>query len=137
MEKFLVKFDESKAGTNVTVIAEIEKSKDSLILNSKGNSLWSVLSIEKPELQMISQQLEDVPKPMTAILTLHQTEPHAYFTGTLDIFELQEEREFRTFLSISLFSASLGILLLLFLNKLKHLAHGADVPENQQENTPS
>jgi POT family proton-dependent oligopeptide transporter len=137
LEKYLVKFDESKAGTNVTVIAEIEKSKDSLILNSKGNSLWSVLSIGKQELQMISQQLEDVPKPMTAILTLHQTEPHAFFTGTLDIFELQEEREFRTFLSISLFSASLGILLLLFLNKLKHLAHGADVPENQQENTPS
>lgn len=52
--------------------------------------------------------------------------------------EQQSEREYKTFLWLTIFTVSFGLLLILFLNKLKKLTHGAeDKPDEsipEQEN---
>jgi hypothetical protein len=48
------------------------------------------------------------------------------------IDEEQSEQEYNTFLGLTLFTAAFGILLLLFLKKLKKLTHGAEDKEGTQ-----
>lgn len=131
LEGLEAEFSGSEVGTSATLIAEIKKSSDSLRLSSKGTSLKPFLSLKQADLKVLDEQLDVFPQPMTAVLNLYQAESESQFIGTLEVFELQERREFRTFLSIFLFSCTFGILLLLFLRKLKRLAHGADVADGQ------
>jgi POT family proton-dependent oligopeptide transporter len=56
------------------------------------------------------------------------------YVGDVEVFEEQDEREFWTFISIFIFTAAFGILLILFLKKLKKLTHGAeDVAVDSEE----
>lgn len=48
------------------------------------------------------------------------------YTGTLEVFDMQNKREFKTFVYIFLLTLVFGILLLIFLKKLKKLTHGAE-----------
>lgn len=48
------------------------------------------------------------------------------YEGQLEVFEWQNEQEFRTFVGIFIFTAAFGVLLLLFLKRLKKLTHGAE-----------
>ncbi len=48
------------------------------------------------------------------------------YEGQLEVFEWQNEQEYRTFVGIFIFTAAFGILLLLFLKRLKKLTHGAE-----------
>ncbi len=51
------------------------------------------------------------------------------YSGEVDIFEVSNKRELRTFLFITLFTALFGLLLIIFLKKLKKLTHGAEEAE--------
>lgn len=51
---------------------------------------------------------------------------YASFSGNIEVFEVQDNNEFRTFVMIFVFTGAFGLLLLIFLNKLKKLAHGAE-----------
>jgi POT family proton-dependent oligopeptide transporter len=48
------------------------------------------------------------------------------YQGQLEVFELQNQQEYKTFVGIFIFTAAFGILLLLFLKRLKKLTHGAE-----------
>jgi POT family proton-dependent oligopeptide transporter len=48
------------------------------------------------------------------------------YEGQLEVFEWQNEQEYRTFVGIFIFTAAFGILLLVFLKRLKKLTHGAE-----------
>ena len=51
------------------------------------------------------------------------------YSGTLEIFEVQNQREFKTFLFITALTVIFGLLIILFLKKLKALTHGAEEVE--------
>lgn len=51
---------------------------------------------------------------------------YAAFGGRIEVFEVQDNNEFRTFVMIFILTGAFGLLLLLFLRKLKKLAHGAE-----------
>lgn len=48
------------------------------------------------------------------------------YEGELEVFEWQNSQEYRTFIGIFIFTAAFGVLLLLFLKRLKKLTHGAE-----------
>jgi POT family proton-dependent oligopeptide transporter len=49
-----------------------------------------------------------------------------YYEGEIEVFEYQDDKELKTFIGIFLFTAAFGILLLIFLKRLKKLTHGAE-----------
>jgi len=53
------------------------------------------------------------------------------YKGDLAVFEIVNNRELRTFIIITLFTAAFGLLLTVFLKKLKKLTHG--VEENERD----
>ena len=48
------------------------------------------------------------------------------YSGVIEVFEVQNKREFNTFLFITGLTVAFGLLILLFLKKLKVLTHGAE-----------
>lgn len=48
------------------------------------------------------------------------------YSGEIELFELQNEQEYKTFVGIFIFTAAFGVLLLLFFKRLKKLTHGAE-----------
>lgn len=57
------------------------------------------------------------------------------YSGTVEIFEVQNQREFKTFLFITALTVVFGILIILFLKKLKALTHGAEEIEMDADET--
>ena len=51
---------------------------------------------------------------------------YSEYRGRIEVFEVQDNNEFRTFVMIFVFTGAFGLLLLIFLGKLKKLAHGAE-----------
>lgn len=51
------------------------------------------------------------------------------YKGEIVLFEASNERELRTFIMITIFTGAFGLLLILFLKKLKKLTHGAEEAE--------
>jgi POT family proton-dependent oligopeptide transporter len=48
------------------------------------------------------------------------------YSGEIELFELQNQQEYKTFVGIFIFTAAFGVLLLLFFKRLKKLTHGAE-----------
>ena len=48
------------------------------------------------------------------------------YSGVLEVYEVQNQREFKTFLFITALTVVFGLLIILFLKKLKALTHGAE-----------
>jgi len=60
------------------------------------------------------------------------------YRGEIVLFEASNERELRTFIMITIFTGAFGVLLILFLRKLKKLTHGVeeaerDMSESEEE----
>jgi len=53
----------------------------------------------------------------------------ANYKGEVVLFEASNKRELRTFIMITLFTAAFGLLLIIFLKKLKKLTHGVEEAE--------
>ncbi len=51
---------------------------------------------------------------------------YVLYSGSVEVFEVQNKIEFRTFMMIFAFTGAFGILLLLFMKRLKKLTHGAE-----------
>ncbi|KAB2805472.1 peptide MFS transporter [Phaeocystidibacter luteus] len=53
------------------------------------------------------------------------------YSGDIAVFQAVNERELRTFISITIFTIAFSILLILFLKKLKKLTHGVEEAERE------
>lgn len=65
-------------------------------------------------------------KPYHAKITFMLDEDDNIYKGRLIIDEIQNEQEFRTFIGILIFTLLAGLILLVFLKKLKALTHNAE-----------
>lgn len=57
------------------------------------------------------------------------------YSGVVEIFEVQNQREFKTFLFITALTVLFGLLIILFLKRLKALTHGAEELEIDADET--
>lgn len=114
---------------------------DHIVLDNKGVNVMDQFDLTSKDEEHLKEYLtsdEDI-KDYTVILRFGYdetktesvrsgAEPVDYkaYAGNVEVFEVQNRIELRTFLMIFAFTAAFGILLLLFLKRLKKLTHGAE-----------
>ena len=106
-----------KDGKNYDELLQLDSAKQSLL-----QSRYTQVEEEQP---IATARFVDVPASDLG----PDEEPR--YNVELTVFQLANSREFRTYLIIFGFTAAFGILLLIFLRKLKQLTHGAE--EQQQD----
>lgn len=125
-------------GENFNISPEMTSQNGSLALKGENKDYSELLSLEsgkENELLNRMQGVEEGEKP-TAMLRFVKIPPNELedpnvpkYKVDMSVFQLESQREFRTFLLIFAFTAAFSILLLLFLRKLKKLTHGAEEME--------
>ncbi len=124
------------------LVGKAKVENGNIVATANGKDLFSLIKIEEnsgiENLKNSLQSLEDV-KEYTLIcrfgydekekveVTEGRTQSNPkYYSGNIEVFEYQDETEFKTFIGIFIFTAAFGILLLVFLKRLKRLTHGAE-----------
>ena len=122
-------------GGNFDLVTDFEMEDGEIKLFSEGQDVTGWINLTDEDSQKIRERAEGKDEELTAILKFEQSEENAGYVAEIEIFELQNERELRTFLSIFGFTLVFSLLVLVFLKKLKKLTHGAetDHPEDEKE----
>ena len=127
--------DTQKAIRDTTKSFEV---KTNLYQNENGTLIINNFNNNKPLTESISFDNDNIKRVQSSLENTSQTAPyHAkiaftlnddkdLYVGRLTIEEIQNEIEFKTFIGILIFTIIAGILLLLFLKKLKALTHNAE-----------
>ncbi|MGA9325341.1 MAG: oligopeptide:H+ symporter, partial [Salegentibacter sp.] len=69
--------------------------------------------------------------PYHVIIKFKQREDNSGYSGNFIIDEVQTDREFNTFIAITIFTAVFGMLVILLLKPLKRLTHGVEDDEHE------
>jgi hypothetical protein len=94
-------------------------------LQDGATDLFSLINIDETNREILTEMLEDYkhegPDPLTAVVELESENKENVtsddYSGTIQVFEIQDNKELRTFFGIFVFTAAFGILLLLFLKR--------------------
>lgn len=113
-------------GGNFDLVSRIQVDGDDFKLTSDGEDVTKWVSVDDADKAEILGRLEGRTEELTAILKFEQTEEGDGYVAEVQVFELQNERELRTFLMIFGLTLTFGLLVLVFLRKLKKLSHGAE-----------
>ena len=123
------------------VVANGKVEDGEIVLTQNGRNIISDFAISEEHKDMLESYLTSDPEleDYTVILRFGYDQDkatdvragktnvdYASFTGNIEVFEVQDNNELRTFIMIFVFTGTFGLLLLLFLKKLKKLAHGAE-----------
>jgi POT family proton-dependent oligopeptide transporter len=131
-------------GKNFEIVGEIYEDGESFTLQTGETNLKTFVEFEEESLELIDSYLEEHPEsastPLTAILRFEREvkkeDNHLNadgYKGELEIFEIQDEKEYWTFIGIFIFTIIFSVLLLIFLKPLKRLTHGAEDIKSQEE----
>ena len=110
-------------------------NQNQIQVNKDGQNLSEFIVLDEENIETIRTRVnESEEKGLTAIIKFEQDEekkeevdqPIKAYKAEIEIFELENQREFSTFMLIFAFTAGFGILLIMFLKKLKKLTHGAE-----------
>ncbi len=124
------------------IVGKAKVEGDKIIATTENIDLFTLIKIENEEgytnLKEHLQTLEDVDE-YTLVCRFGYDEVQKvevdegrnkmdlkYYEGEIEVFEFQDNQEFRTFIGIFIFTAAFGILLLVFIKRLKKLTHGAE-----------
>lgn len=116
---------------NFEIVGEVALAGSSVQLTQGGRDLMQHVSIDDENTSLLKEYLEGYEhspsEPLTAILSLEKTNGgDTSWEGELEVFEVQDNQELWTFISIFIFTALFGLLLIMFLKRLKRLTHGAE-----------
>jgi len=128
-------------GYDFEIVARGKVENGDVVLTQNGNNIMSDFAISDENTKMLEEYLTSMPEleDYTVIFRFGYDQDlvkdvrdgktkvdYASFSGNVEVFEVQDNKEFWTFVMIFAFAGSFGLLLLLFLKKLKKLAHGAE-----------
>lgn len=125
-------FDE---GANFKLSGDLAVENGSLTLTKESESIEHWFRFEEEAKSTIKSRMDAAGETqMQAVIRMEKDELRKEETlgtaeaykGSLAIHELENQREFQTFMLIFFFTLAFGLLLLLFLKKLKKLTHGAE-----------
>ena len=126
---------------DVEVVAKGRVENGEVIITQNGRNIISDFTVSEIHTNILKSYLTDDPdrEEYTVILRFGYDKDkvadvrdgkvnvdYAAFGGRIEVFEVQDNNEFRTFVMIFILTGAFGLLLLLFLRKLKKLAHGAE-----------
>ena len=117
-----------------TIVGDIHLENGQVVMREGTTDLSSLVSLDAENLEILQTSLvefeHDAADPLTAVLTFEKDDSddagRMDYNGELEVFEIQDNMELRTFVTIFLFTAAFGILLILFFRRLKKLTHGAE-----------
>jgi len=105
--------------------ASIDQGQASLTQN--GTDLYTYVNINEDNRSTLQSQLQEAEEStQTAIVSLEKDQETGEFSGEVELFQYQDNIEYRTFIGIFIFTAAFGLLLIIFLKRLKRLTHGAE-----------
>jgi len=126
---------------DLVIVAKGKIENDQVVVTKEGKDILADFVISKENEEVLKKYLTEDPERevSTVIFRLGYDQNKvkdvragnakvdiAYFSGNIEVFEIQDSNEFKTFIMIFVFTAAFGLLLLLFLKKLKKLTHGAE-----------
>jgi POT family proton-dependent oligopeptide transporter len=116
---------------NFEIVGEVALAGSGIQLTQGSRDLMQHVSIDEENTELLKEYLEGYEhspsEPLTAILSLEKsTNGDVSWDGELEVFEVQDNQELWTFISIFIFTALFGLLLIVFLKRLKRLTHGAE-----------
>ena len=131
------------------LLANIHKGGEGFVLQKDGANISNWISVQEKSTgtldEFLSEYENSAEQPLTAILKFSKDEKatdnekdlEKAYSGKLEIFEVQDDKEMKTFLTIFGFTVAFSVLLLLFLKRLKKLTHGAEElqPEEKASET--
>jgi POT family proton-dependent oligopeptide transporter len=128
-------------GYDFEVVAQGKVENGEVVLSQNGRNILSDFTVSEEHANMLESYLTSDPEleEYTVILRFGYDQDkvtdvrsgkanidYASFSGNIEVFEVQDDNELKTFIMIFVFTGAFGFLLLLFLRKLKKLAHGAE-----------
>jgi POT family proton-dependent oligopeptide transporter len=129
--------DSLAKGNSFEIVGTVSEENGTVSLQDGATDLFSLINIDETNREILTEMLEDYkhegPDPLTAVVELESENKENVtsddYSGTIQVFEIQDNKELRTFFGIFVFTAAFGILLLLFLKRLKKLTHGVEEQE--------
>ena len=111
------------------------EDNDAKVKTADNKEITSVTEIKEESsnrlLSLLKEYNSSFDNRLSAKVTFKQDEKNKKkYKGTLVIDEVQNDLELKTFLIITAFTAAFGLLLLVFLKRLKKLTHGAEDAEH-------
>jgi POT family proton-dependent oligopeptide transporter len=128
-------------GYDFEVVGKGKVENGEVVMTQNGSSILENFSVAEENTDMLKEYLTSMPEldDYTVILRFGYDQnkvddvrdgktkiDYASYSGSIEVFEVQDNKEFWTFVMIFAFAGAFGILLLLFLKKLRKLAHGAE-----------
>jgi POT family proton-dependent oligopeptide transporter len=105
--------------------AQLADGQPSLMIGDVNSTDIIALNEENEKILLNNLSLAEE-TTQTAIYRLSKDEKTGEFSGELELFEFQDNTEFKTFMFIFGFTVAFGVLLILFLKRLKRMTHGAE-----------
>ncbi|MEL7123030.1 MAG: peptide MFS transporter [Bacteroidota bacterium] len=126
----LVTFESNENKANFEVTSDIALDNGNVVFSKDGKAINGLLNIDEENNELLSDFLESMEhstqEPLTAVISMEKKEGESNYSGSVEVFEVQDNQELWTFISIFIFTAIFGFLLILFLKRLKRLTHGAE-----------
>ncbi len=115
---------------NFEIVGDIYAQNDEVKITKEGDDLKTLLSIGTENAELLKGYVQSMPnseaEPLTVVIMLEKPKGSEQYSGTIKVFEVQDNQELWTFLSIVIFTIAFGVLLILFLKPLKRMTHGAE-----------
>jgi POT family proton-dependent oligopeptide transporter len=123
------------------IVASGKVVDDEIEITKDGANVLDVVAVNEEDKEMLKDYLTSDPErtDYTVIFRMGYDQDevsdvrsgktqvdYASFSGNIEVFEVQDSKELKTFLMIFAFTGAFGLLLLVFLRKLKKLTHGAE-----------
>jgi len=127
------------------IVANIHSGGEGFVLQKDGANISDWISVKEKSTSTLDEFLGEYEnsanQPLTAILKFSKDEEASdnekdlekAYSGKLEIFEVQDDKEMKTFLTIFGFTVAFSVLLLLFLKRLKKLTHGAEDLQSEEK----
>ncbi|MCB0707291.1 MAG: peptide MFS transporter [Saprospiraceae bacterium] len=121
-------------GSNFEIVGQVFLQGNDIVVKDGQTDLATYFSLDEKNKEILKTSLDDfensASEPLTAILSFEKDPEKEVaglgYRGDLEVFEIQDNQELRTFFSIFIFTALFGSLLILFIKRLKRLSHGAE-----------
>ena len=130
-----------RTASSFEIVGEVKLENDQVSMTKDGTDMFGLISIDEENRNVLREALEEYDhegsEPLTAVLKLeNEKKPEkgqaanlGDYEGTIEVFEIQDNKELNTWLGIFGFSTAFSLLLILFLKRLKKLTHGVEEQE--------
>ncbi len=128
-------------GYNFELVTKGKIKNDQIVLTKEGKNVAGLFNLDASNTAHLKEYLTSNPEmteytviarfgydgsSVHAVREGTEKVDYALYSGSIEVFEVQNKIEFKTFLMIFVFTSIFGLLLLLFMKRLKKLTHNAE-----------